>query len=154
MLPPSVRIATNNRSERSVPSPKTCNGWRIGSPPAGSGRSSWESTRVHWTPVFEILEQRGFEVLVVNARDAKHVPGRKTDVSDAQWLQRLHEYGLLRYEADRRHLWSRYGKVQAPGGSGATTGCRLDNKAGRCGRFLVMTRGGAANATNVPSTSV
>ena len=55
-----------------------------------------ESTGVYWIPVFEILEQRGFEVLVVNARDAKHVPGRKTDVSDAQWLQRLHEYGLLR----------------------------------------------------------
>jgi transposase len=55
-----------------------------------------ESTGVYWIPVFEILEQRGFEVMVVNARDAKHVPGRKTDVCDAQWLQRLHEYGLLR----------------------------------------------------------
>ena len=55
-----------------------------------------ESTGVYWIPVFEILEQRGFEVMVVNARDAKHVPGRKTNVSDAQWLQRLHEYGLLR----------------------------------------------------------
>ena len=46
--------------------------------------------------MFEILEQRGFEVVLVNARDAKHVPGRKTDISDAQWLQRLHEFGLLR----------------------------------------------------------
>lgn len=55
-----------------------------------------ESTGVYWIPVYEILEQRGFAVSVVNARDAKHVPGRKTDVSDAQWLQRLHEYGLLR----------------------------------------------------------
>ncbi len=55
-----------------------------------------ESTGVYWIPVYEILEQRGFEVVLVNARDAKHVPGRKTDVSDAQWLQRLHEYGLLR----------------------------------------------------------
>jgi transposase len=54
------------------------------------------STGVYWIPIFDILEQRGFEVMVVNARDAKHVPGRKTDVSDAQWLQRLHEYGLLR----------------------------------------------------------
>ena len=50
-----------------------------------------ESTGVYWIAMFEILEQRGFEVIVVNARDAKHVPGRKTDVSDAQWLQRLHE---------------------------------------------------------------
>jgi transposase len=55
-----------------------------------------ESTSVYWIPVFEVLDQRGFEVLLVNARDAKHVPGRKTDVSDAQWLQRLHTYGLLR----------------------------------------------------------
>ena len=55
-----------------------------------------ESTGVYWIPAYEILEQRGFSVMLVNARDAKHVPGRKTDVSDAQWLQRLHEYGLLR----------------------------------------------------------
>ena len=55
-----------------------------------------ESTGVYWIPAFEILEQRGFEVVLVNARDSKHVPGRKTDVSDAQWLRRLHEYGLLR----------------------------------------------------------
>ena len=55
-----------------------------------------ESTGVYWIPIYEVLEQRGFEVWVVNARDAKHVPGRKTDVSDASWLQRLHEFGLLR----------------------------------------------------------
>jgi transposase len=55
-----------------------------------------ESTGVYWIPIYDILDQRGFEVLLVNARDAKHVPGRKTDVSDAQWLQRLHTYGLLR----------------------------------------------------------
>src|SRR5690242_13883888 len=55
-----------------------------------------ESTGVYWIPVYEVLEQRGFAVVLVNARDAKHVPGRKTDVSDAEWLRRLHEYGLLR----------------------------------------------------------
>jgi transposase len=55
-----------------------------------------ESTGVYWIPAYEVLEQRGFEVVLVNARDAKHVPGRKTDVSDAQWLRRLHEHGLLR----------------------------------------------------------
>src|ERR1700682_6376762 len=55
-----------------------------------------ESTSVYWIPVFELLDARGFAVFLVNARDAKHVPGRKTDVSDAQWLQRLHSYGLLR----------------------------------------------------------
>lgn len=55
-----------------------------------------ESTGVYWIPVFEILEAHGFEVLLVNARDAKNVPGRKTDVNDAQWLQQLHQHGLLR----------------------------------------------------------
>ena len=55
-----------------------------------------ESTSVYWIPIYELLDARGFTVFLVNARDAKHVPGRKTDVSDAQWLQRLHSYGLLR----------------------------------------------------------
>ena len=55
-----------------------------------------ESTGVYWVPAFEILESYGFEVFLVNARDAKNVPGRKTDVNDAQWLQRLHQFGLLR----------------------------------------------------------
>ena len=55
-----------------------------------------ESTSVYWIPIFELLDARGFIVFLVNARDAKHVPGRKTDVSDAQWLQRLHSHGLLR----------------------------------------------------------
>src|SRR3979411_3029150 len=55
-----------------------------------------ESTGVYWIPVYEILEQRGFEVILVNARYAKTVPGRKSDVSDAAWLRQLHSYGLLR----------------------------------------------------------
>ena len=55
-----------------------------------------ELTSVYWVPIYELLDARGFTVSLVNARDAKHVPGRKTDVSDAQWLQRLHSYGLLR----------------------------------------------------------
>lgn len=55
-----------------------------------------ESTGVYWIPAFEILEARKIEVLLVNARDVKNVPGRKTDVNDAQWLQQLHEHGLLR----------------------------------------------------------
>lgn len=55
-----------------------------------------ESTGIYWIPAFEILEQYGFEVFLVNAREAKNVPGRKTDVNDAQWIQRLHQFGLLR----------------------------------------------------------
>src|SRR6185436_4990200 len=46
--------------------------------------------------VYEVLEDRGLEVIVANARDARAVPGRKSDVNDAQWLQRLHACGLLR----------------------------------------------------------
>ena len=55
-----------------------------------------ESTGIYWIPVYEILEARGLEVLLVNARDVKTVPGRKSDVNDAQWLQQLHQFGLLR----------------------------------------------------------
>jgi transposase len=54
-----------------------------------------ESTGVYWIPVYEILEARGFQAHVVNARHVKNVPGRKSDVQDCQWLQRLHSYGLL-----------------------------------------------------------
>lgn len=55
-----------------------------------------ESTGVYWIPAFEILESYGFKVFLVNAREAKTVPGRKTDINDAQWLQKLHQFGLLR----------------------------------------------------------
>src|SRR3990172_8163746 len=55
-----------------------------------------ESTGVYWIPLYEILEERGFEVLLVNARHVKNVPGRKTDLLDCQWLQQLHSFGLLR----------------------------------------------------------
>jgi transposase len=54
-----------------------------------------ESTGVYWVPLFEILQGRGFRVCLVNARHVKNVPGRKTDVLDCQWLQKLHSYGLL-----------------------------------------------------------
>jgi hypothetical protein len=55
-----------------------------------------ESTGVYWIPLFQILEKRGFEVCLVNARHVKNVPGRRTDVSDCQWLQFLHSVGLLK----------------------------------------------------------
>lgn len=67
-----------------------------------------ESTGVYWIPVFEILEAAGLAVYVVNARHLKNVPGRKSDVQDCQWIQRLHSYGLLaasfRPEAEMRAL--------------------------------------------------
>lgn len=54
-----------------------------------------ESTSVYWIPVYELLEGRGIEVVLVNAHHLKGVPGRKTDMLDCQWLQRLHSCGLL-----------------------------------------------------------
>jgi transposase len=55
-----------------------------------------ESTGVYWIPLYEILEARGFEVVLVNARHVKNVPGRKSDVTDCEWLRELHSVGLLR----------------------------------------------------------
>src|SRR3989475_6464335 len=55
-----------------------------------------ESTGVYWIALFEVLEERGFDVKLVDAHQARQVPGRKTDVEDCQWLQELHTYGLLR----------------------------------------------------------
>lgn len=55
-----------------------------------------ESTGVYWIPLFQILEARGIEVHLVNAQHVHHVPGRKSDVLDCQWLQYLHSVGLLR----------------------------------------------------------
>jgi transposase len=55
-----------------------------------------ESTGFYWVPLYDLLEQRGFEVYLVNARHARNVPGRKSDVLDCQWIQQLHSFGLLR----------------------------------------------------------
>ena len=54
-----------------------------------------ESTGVYWIPLFELLESRGFKVLLINARHVKNVSGRKSDVLDCQWIQQLMTYGLL-----------------------------------------------------------
>jgi len=54
-----------------------------------------ESTGIYWIPVFEILDSQGFDVRLVNPRNVKNAPGRKTDVLDCQWIQQLHTYGLL-----------------------------------------------------------
>ena len=54
-----------------------------------------ESTGVYWVPVYEVLEDAGFKVCLVNSHHVKNVPGRKSDVSDCQWLQYLHSVGLL-----------------------------------------------------------
>jgi transposase len=86
----------------------------------GIETAAMESTGVYWIPLFQILEERGFEVCLVNARHVKNVPGRRTDVSDCQWLQFLHSVGLLRASyrpeqdvcAVRSLLWHRESLVQ------------------------------------------
>jgi hypothetical protein len=54
-----------------------------------------QSTGVYWIPLYDILEERGSEVFLVNARHTKNLPGRKSDVQESQWLLKLHTYGLL-----------------------------------------------------------
>ena len=54
-----------------------------------------QSTGVYWIPIYEILEDRGFEVYLVNARHTRNLPGRKSDVQESQWLLKLHTHGLL-----------------------------------------------------------
>jgi transposase len=82
-----------------------------------------EATGVYWIPIFEILEARGFVVSLVNARHVKNVPGRKSDVSDCEWLRDLHMMGLLRGSfrpadsivALRAYLRHRAGLVEGAG---------------------------------------
>lgn len=54
-----------------------------------------QATGVYWVALFEVLQSYGFEVQVVNAQHTKNLPGRKTDVQECQWLQKLHTFGLL-----------------------------------------------------------
>ncbi len=61
----------------------------------GTETVAMESTGIYWIPAYEILEESGLEVLLVNACNVKNVSGRKSDVPHCQWLQQLHTYGLL-----------------------------------------------------------
>lgn len=63
----------------------------------GVETAAMESTGVYWIPLYELLEDHGFKVYLVNARHAKNLPGRKTDEADCQWLRRLHAFGLLNH---------------------------------------------------------
>src|SRR4029453_9168114 len=55
-----------------------------------------QSTGAYWIALYDILRERGIRVFVVNAKDTKNLPGRKTDIQECQWLWKLHSYGLLR----------------------------------------------------------
>ena len=83
-----------------------------------------QSTGVYWIPLYDILEEHGFEVYLVNARHTKNLPGRKSDVQESQWLLKLHTYGLLnnsfRPPAEIRVLRT-YWRQRAQHVSGAAT---------------------------------
>src|SRR3954452_6114522 len=55
-----------------------------------------QATGVYWIALYDVLEQHGIQVVLVNAQHTKNVPGRKTDVQECQWLMKLHTYGLMR----------------------------------------------------------
>src|SRR5947207_12405332 len=82
-----------------------------------------QSTGVYWVAVYDILEEAGLEVYLVNARDTKNLPGRKSDVQESQWLMKLQTYGLLRnsfrpspaIRVMRTHSRPRNGQVQTAG---------------------------------------
>ena len=83
-----------------------------------------QSTGVYWMPVFEVLEQYGLEVFLVNAQHTKNVPGRKTDLQECQWLLKLHAFGLLNHSFQptdeiriARSLWRHRGNLVADAGS-------------------------------------
>src|SRR6516162_6405664 len=83
-----------------------------------------QSTGVYWMPVFEILEQQGLEVYLVNAQHTKNVPGRKSDIQECQWLLKLHAFGLLNNSFQpndeiriARTLWRHRGNLVAEASS-------------------------------------
>ena len=83
-----------------------------------------QSTGVYWIPVFEILQQRGLEVYLVNARHTKNLPGRKSDIAECQWLLKLHTFGLLNNSFQpsdeirtARTLWRHRGSLVAQASS-------------------------------------
>ena len=83
-----------------------------------------QSTGVYWMPVFEILQQHGLEVFLVNARHTKNLPGRKSDIAECQWLLKLHTFGLLNNSFQpsdeirtARTLWRHRGGLVAQAGS-------------------------------------
>jgi transposase len=83
-----------------------------------------QSTGVYWIPLYDILEEHGFEVYLVNARHTKNLPGRKSDVQESQWLLKLHTYGLLNNSfqpASKIRVLRTYWRQRAQHVSGAAT---------------------------------
>lgn len=89
---PDLEGETSRRFATFTPDLNTLADWLLA---CGVDTVAMESTGVYWIPLFEILEARGIQVCLVNARHVKHVPGRKSDLQDCSWLQKLHSLGLL-----------------------------------------------------------
>jgi transposase len=90
----------------------------------GVSSVAMQSTGVYWMPVFEILEQHGLKVILVNARDTRNLPGRKSDIQECQWLLKLHAFGLLNNSFQptdeirtARTLWRQRGNLVAEASS-------------------------------------
>jgi hypothetical protein len=93
----SRRIWTANRYGGSVVSRRIWKRWRTGSSKQhGIETVALQSTGVYWIPLCDILSQRGIQVTVVNGRETKNMPGRKSHVQECQWILKLHVYGLLK----------------------------------------------------------
>ena len=86
-----------------------------------------ESTSVYWIPLHQILETRGFEVYLVNAQHVKNVPGRKTDVSDCQWIQYLHSVGFVASQLSAAGIDLRHSFVMATSRQPDPNGSRACN---------------------------
>jgi transposase len=91
-IPPGRGEVTVRRFGASTPDLEALADWLRDS---GVTTVAMEATGVYWIAPFQLLERRGFKVLLVNAKQTKHVSGRKSDILDCQWIQRLHSYGLL-----------------------------------------------------------
>ncbi len=91
-VPAGRDVETVKRFNTFTPDLQALADWLVA---CGVDTVAMESTGVYWIPVFEILEARGLKVYLVNSWHLKHVPGRKSDYLDCQWIQKLHSLGLL-----------------------------------------------------------
>ena len=91
-VPPGRDVETVKRFNTFTPDLQALADWLVA---CGVDTGAMESTGVYWIPVFELLEARGLKVYLVNSWHLKHVPGRKSDYLDCQWIQKLHSLGLL-----------------------------------------------------------
>src|ERR1035441_173600 len=98
---PYLRAWTRSRYVASVALPGSCFTWDLivlanWLKSRGIETVAMQSTGVYWIPLYDILEERGIRVFLVNARDTKNMPGRQSDIQECRWLLKLQVYGLLK----------------------------------------------------------